>query len=122
MLLKNQILSFCRKADRDRKHLYSHSLSTNGSIYDERFFREMEQYGLTNVNASMVGLGDIHNKLRPSQDYDAETVVKNLLKMTRHTTVVININSICQSVLIFRELQAMTIYPARRKSWILIPT
>ena len=96
MLLKNQILSFCRKADRDRKHLYSHSLSTNGSIYDERFFREMEQYGLTNVNASMVGLGDIHNKLRPSQDYDAETVVKNLLKMTRHTTVVININ-LCKS-------------------------
>ena len=96
MLLKNQILNFSRRADRDRKHLYSHSISTNGSIYDERFFREMEQYGLTNVNASMVGLGSIHNQLRPSQDYDAEVVFKNLLRMTRHTTVVININ-LCKS-------------------------
>ena len=56
----------------------------------------MEQYGLTNVNASMVGLGSIHNQLRPSQDYDAEVVFKNLLRMTRHTTVVININ-LCKS-------------------------
>ena len=40
MLLKNQILNFSRRADRDRKHLYSHSISTNGSIYDERFFRQ----------------------------------------------------------------------------------
>lgn len=96
MLLKNQILNFSRRADRDRKHLYSHSISTNGSIYDERFFREMEQYGLTNVNASMVGLGSIHNQLRPSQDYDAEVVFKNMLRMTRHTTVVININ-LCKS-------------------------
>lgn len=96
MLLKNQILNFCKKTDRDRKHLYSHSISTNGSIYDERFFREMEQYGLTNVNASMVGIGTMHSLLRPSQDYDAETVIKNLLRMTRHTTVVVNIN-LCKS-------------------------
>ena len=96
MLLKNQILNFCKKTDRDRKHLYSHSISTNGSIYDEWFFREMEQYGLTNVNASMVGIGTMHSLLRPSQDYDAETVIKNLLRMTRHTTVVVNIN-LCKS-------------------------
>lgn len=92
LLVKERILEFCDKADRDKQHTYSHSISTNASIYDEKFYRKMERYGLTNITVSVVGTGQTHDGLRASAEYGAENVFRNIVYMTRHTDVVVNIN------------------------------
>ncbi|MDE6983740.1 MAG: SPASM domain-containing protein [Lachnospiraceae bacterium] len=92
LLEKDKILRFCAKADKDRRHTYSYSIATNGSIYDEKFYRMMERYGLTNVTVSMVGTDEVHSALRPSKVYDAAGVIRNIVCMTRYTHVVVNLN------------------------------
>lgn len=96
LLAKEHILEFCAKANKDRRHTYSYSISTNASVYDERFFRLMEGYGLTNVTVSVVGTGETHMALRPAAGYDSDCVIKNIIRMTRHTNVMVNIN-LCKS-------------------------
>ncbi|MDE7205334.1 MAG: radical SAM protein [Lachnospiraceae bacterium] len=108
LLAKEQILKFCAKADKDKRHTYSYSISTNASVYDEKFFRMMERYGMTNVTVSMVGAGEVHDALRPSTEYDFDRVIKNIISMTRYTSVVVNLN-LCKSSIesikeIFEEL------------------
>ncbi|MDE6620096.1 MAG: radical SAM protein [Lachnospiraceae bacterium] len=108
LLAKDAILKFCAKADKDKRHTYSYSLSTNASIYDEKFFRMMDRYGMTNVTVSAVGMGETHSALRPSTEYDSERVIKNIISMTRHTNVIVNLN-LCRSNMenikeIFEEL------------------
>ncbi|MDE7274963.1 MAG: radical SAM protein [Lachnospiraceae bacterium] len=92
LLAKDKILSFCAKADKDKRHTYSYSLSTNASIYDEKFFRMMERYGMTNVTVSVVGMGETHSALRPATEYDSERVIRNIISMIRHTHVIVNLN------------------------------
>lgn len=92
LLAKDQILRFCAKAAKDKQHAYSYSISTNASIYDEKFFRMMERYGLSNITVSVVGTAELHQKLRPSVEYDFERVVRNIISMTRYTNVIVNIN------------------------------
>lgn len=96
LLARDEILRFCARADKDKRHTYSYSISTNASIYDERFFRMMERYGLTNVTVSVVGTGELHSVLRPSDEYDFGCVVKNIVRMMRYTNVIVNIN-LCKS-------------------------
>lgn len=96
LLAKEQILKFCAKADKDKRHKYSYSISTNASVYDEKFFRMMERYGLTNATVSMVGTGEIYRTLRPSAEYDFDDVIKNIISMIRHTNVIVNLN-LCRS-------------------------
>lgn len=96
LLAKDKILKFCAKADKDKRHAYSYSVSTNASIYDEKFFRMMERYGMTNVTASVVGTGEIQSALRPSAEYDSARVIRNIICMTRYTNVVVNLN-LCKS-------------------------
>ncbi len=96
MLMRKQILKFCKMLDSDKNHFYSHSISTNASIFDERFFEDMENYGLFNVNASVIGTGAIHSELRRSDEYDADIVFRNLIRIARYTTVVVDIN-LCKS-------------------------
>lgn len=108
LLAKDKILKFCAKADKDERHTYSYSISTNASVFDERFFRMMERYGLTNVTVSVVGTGELHSTLRPSAEYDFGCVVKNIISMTRYTNVIVNLN-LCKSNIgniknIFEEL------------------
>jgi hypothetical protein len=108
LLVRDRILRFCAKADKDKKHTYSYSISTNASIYDDRFFRMMERYRLTNVTVSMVGTGEIHNGLRPSAEYGSDRVIRNIISMMRHTNVIVNLN-LCKSnigniIEIFEEL------------------
>lgn len=108
LLAKDKILKFCAKADKDKRHTYSYSISTNASVFDERFFRMMERYGLTNVTVSVVGTGELHSTLRPSAEYDFGCVVKNIINMTRYTNVIVNLN-LCKSNIgniknIFEEL------------------
>lgn len=96
LLVKDQILRFCAKADKDKRHTYSYSVSTNASVYDEKFFRMMERYGLTNVTVSVVGTGGMHRVLRPSAEYDFDHVVRNIISIARYTNVIINLN-LCKS-------------------------
>lgn len=108
LLAKDEILKFCAKADKDKRHKYSYSVSTNASVYDEKFFRMMDRYGLTNVTVSVVGAGEIHSALRPSAEYDSDRVIRNIISMTRHTNVIVDLN-LCRTNLenireIFEEL------------------
>ena len=96
LLAKDQILKFCARADKDKRHTYTFSSSTNASIYDEKFFRMMERYGLTNVSVSFVGTGAIHGTLRPSTECDVDRVIRNIISMTRYTNVIVNLN-LCKS-------------------------
>ena len=96
LLAKEKILRLCAELDKDKKHTYSYSVSTNGSIYDEKFFRMMERYGMTNVTVSVVGIGEEHNQLRPSDIYTSDSVMRNIILMTRHTNVIVNLN-LCKS-------------------------
>jgi len=96
LLAKEKILRLCAELDKDKKHIYSYSVSTNGSIYDEKFFRMMERYGMTNVTVSVVGIGEEHNQLRPSDIYTSDSVMRNIILMTRHTNVIVNLN-LCKS-------------------------
>lgn len=92
LLARDRILNFCARADKDKRHTYSYSISTNASVYDEKFFRMMERYGLTNVTVSVVGTGEIQSALRPSAEYDSGRVIRNIISMTRHTKVIVNLN------------------------------
>lgn len=96
LLAKDQILRFCAKAAKDKRHVYSYSVSTNASIYDEKFFRMMERYGLSDITVSVVGTGELHKILRPSAEYEFDRVVKNIISMTRHTHITVKIN-LCRS-------------------------
>lgn len=108
LMARKQILRFCAKADKDKQHTYSYSISTNASIYDEKFFRMMERYGLSNITVSVVGTGELHKTLRSTTEYDFDRVIKNIVSMTRYTNVIINLN-LCRSNIgnireIFEEL------------------
>ncbi len=92
LLAKEKILRLCADLDKDKKHTYSYSVSTNGSIYDEKFFRMMERYGMTNVTVSVVGIDREHSQLRPSDAYTSENVIRNIILMTRYTNVIVNLN------------------------------
>lgn len=92
LLARDRILNFCARASKDKRHTYSYSISTNASVYDEKFFRMMERYGMTNVTVSMVGTGEIQRALRPSAEYDSARAIKNIISMTRHTKVIVNLN------------------------------
>lgn len=92
LLVKDKILEFCARAYKDKRHTYSYSISTNASIYDEKFFRMMERYGMTNATVSVVGLGETHSALRPSAEYDSARVIRNIISMTRYTNVIVNLN------------------------------
>lgn len=104
LLARDKILKFCARADRDKRHTYSYSISTNASVYDDRFFRKMEHYGLTNATVSMVGTGEIHNALRPSKEYDSDRVIRNIISMLRHTNVVVNLNLCRKNIENIREI------------------
>ncbi len=108
LLAREKILKFCARADKDKKHTYSYSVSTNASIFDEKFFRMMERYGLTNATVSMVGTKETQSALRPSTEYDSARVIKNIISMTRYTRVIVKID-LCKSNIenirdIFEEL------------------
>ena len=104
LLARDKILKFCARADRDKRHTYSYSISTNASVYDDRFFRKMENYGLTNATVSMVGTGELHNALRPSKEYDSDRVIRNIISMLRHTNVVVNLNLCRKNIENIREI------------------
>ncbi len=96
LLVKDKILHFCAEMDKDKKHTFSYSISTNGSIYDEKFFRMMERYGMTSVTVSVVGIGKESERLRPSNTFCADNVIRNIILMTRYTNVIVNLN-LCKS-------------------------
>lgn len=96
LLARDRILRFCARADKDKKHTYSYSVSTNGSVFDEKFFRMMERYGLVSVTVSMAGTGETQRALRPSSECESERVIRNIISMTRYTRVIVNIN-LCRS-------------------------
>lgn len=104
LLARDRILDFCARADKDKRHTYSYSVSTNASVYDEKFFRKMERYGLTNVTVSMVGTGAAQSMLRPSAECDYGRVVRNIISMTRHTKVIVNLNLCKRNIGDIREI------------------
>lgn len=104
LLARDRILDFCARASKDKRHTYSYSISTNASVYDEKFFRMMKRYGLTNVTVSMVGTGEIQSALRPSAEYDSARVIRNIISMTRHTKVIVNLNLCKRNIRNIKEI------------------
>jgi uncharacterized protein len=92
LLHQRQILDFCSKLHMDSKHDYSYSISTNATIYNENFFRQMKRYGLTNIDTTIVEIDSVNSHLRRTPNCPVENIIGNIVNIARYVNVVVSIN------------------------------
>lgn len=92
LLQQKQILDFCSKLNMDSKHDYTYSISTNATIYNEDFFCKMKEYGLTNIDTTIVGIDLVHNYLRRTSNCSIDDIINNIVNIAKYVKVVVSIN------------------------------
>ncbi len=92
LLCKDKIIAFCKRLNNDSRHIYTHSISTNATIFDYDFYKSMVDCGLTVVDTTIVGKEKDFTKLNRSNGGGYKKVKDNIARIAEIVPVVVSIN------------------------------
>lgn len=92
LLCKDKILAFCKQLDKDSRHIYTYSISTNATMFDYDFYTTMVNYGLTIVDTTLVGEEKSFERLGRAHCGGYRRVKNNIVNIARIVPVVVSIN------------------------------
>ena len=92
MLCKDKILKFCQRLNQDNTHTYTHSISSNATIFDPDFLKEMVKLGLKSFDTTIVGNDAIFSKLGRSHSGNYTNVKNHIIEIAKILRVIVCIN------------------------------